>query len=189
MRKTRYLLDGEEEKLLEHLPPSDSRDLVIILLDTGARYNEACKLTWDSIAKDLSTINLYRSKVQNEGLIFTTERVKQVLLRRKNNGSVYVFPSRCGTKPRGYSARIISDAIELAGLNAYHLVERYGKFTPHSFRHTFASRLVQGGVSLYAVSKLLGHTDIQMTQRYAHLAPNAEAKQAAEILNERSEYV
>ncbi len=186
VRKTRYLLDGEEEDLFEHLPPSDSRDLVILLLDTGARINEVCSLTWDSVAADLTTINFYRTKVQNEGLIFTTDRVKEVLSRRKTNGSIYVFPSRCGTKPRGYSTRTICDAIELAGLNAYHKVERYGKFTPHSFRHTFASRLVQGGVSLYAVSKLLGHSDIQMTQRYAHLVPNEEAQQAADLLTRRA---
>ena len=44
--------------------------------------------------------------------------------------------------------------------------------TIHDLGHTFASHLAMKGVDLYTIAKLLGHSDIKMTQRYAHLAPD-----------------
>jgi site-specific recombinase XerD len=52
----------------------------------------------------------------------------------------------------------------------------------HTLRHTFASRLVKEGTDLYAVSKLLGHKSIKMTERYSHLAPSKLGK-VVSILN------
>ena len=51
----------------------------------------------------------------------------------------------------------------------------------HDLRHTYASMLINSGVSLYEVQTLLGHSSMQMTQRYAHLEPN--------LLHQRTEIV
>lgn len=189
--KTRYLLDGEEERLLAELEPTDSKtqdqyDLVLFLLDTGARYTEIASIPWTAI--NGQSVNLLHRKVGQEGTLTLTDRCRAMLDRRwRTHGNYkFVFPSDTKSDaPRGYSTKGIRHAIERAGLNEEHLVERYGRFTVHSLRHTFASRLVQAGMSLYAVSQLLGHSDISMTQRYAHLAPSQVSQQAADILNKR----
>ena len=78
----------------------------------------------------------------------------------------------------------IKKAIDRAGLNDPGVVnEKGGKVTIDSLRHTFASRLVQNGVSLAKVSKLLGHSPIATTEIYAHLAPNEASEEAMKVLN------
>ena len=49
----------------------------------------------------------------------------------------------------------------------------FDNFRLHDLRHTFATRLAQAGVDIFKISKLLGHKDIKMTQRYAHHCPDS----------------
>ena len=51
----------------------------------------------------------------------------------------------------------------------------------HSLRHTFASWLVQRGTPLYTVAELMGHTTLEMTKRYSHLAPDSLRKAALSL--------
>ena len=57
----------------------------------------------------------------------------------------------------------------------------------HDLRHTFATRLAHRGIDLYKISKLLGHCDIHMTQRYAHHCPES-LREGIEVL-EKVDYV
>jgi site-specific recombinase XerD len=62
-------------------------------------------------------------------------------------------------------------------------LEMDSEFVIHSLRHTCASRLVIAGIDLYVVKEWLGHSSIQITERYAHLNP-AKLVQAVEVLEE-----
>lgn len=78
---------------------------------------------------------------------------------KRSADSPYVFPSEPPDK-------LFTKVCQQAGVD---------DFTWHCLRYTFASRLVMAGVDIRTVAKLMGHKTIQMTMRYAHLAPEHEA--------------
>lgn len=63
-------------------------------------------------------------------------------------------------------------------------LENDAEFILHALRHTCASRLVNKGIDLYVVRDWLGHSSIQVTERYAHLAPNKLAHAASVLEDE-----
>lgn len=193
--RLRYLSIDEERRLLAELDPfrqsnglaapelrsgrrlkelQANYDLVVMLLDTGARYNEIATLKWDQIDLETQSIRLWRSKVANESVIFMTRRVEDILTRRfAEKTNRYVFSNSKG-KPRGYSVIAIRKAIRRAGLT---------DCTIHTLRHTHATRLIQNGLSIYEVKAVLGHTDIRTTMRYAHLEQVAITSKARDMIN------
>ena len=155
----------------------DNQDLVVILLDTGARLNEVQRLEWKQVDLEKRQIHLWRPKVKNESVLFMTDRVYHIFRRRydERRSDEWVFMDESGSKPRHNHKRSMRKAFDRAGLEDCSL---------HTLRHTFASRLVQAGVSLYKVSQLLGHTEIRTTQIYAHLSPENAASEAVSVLNQ-----
>jgi len=94
-------------------------------------------------------------------------------LRQKNHlKSPFVFCGSDGT--RFYDVRrSFTTACRKAGVEGFRF---------HDLRHTFASQLVMNGVGLKAVQELLGHSDLKMTMRYAHLS-QAHLQEAVAVLN------
>ena len=156
-KMVRYLTIEEEKRLLRELDPKrqanglpkndlyarkrirwmqDNLDLVTMLIDTGARYSEIANIAWKQIDLPNLAIRLWRSKVQNESVIFMTDRVAAILQRRQKLAQgEFVFSNKAG-KARGYSPIAIIKAIKRAGLE---------DCTIHTLRHTHATRLVQNG--------------------------------------------
>ena len=107
------LAELDPKRTQKGLPPIDRRnkamrgfledayDLVVTLLDTGARYGELAKIEWKQIDLDRCEIHLWRPKVKNESVLFMTNRVHDILARRKIGASTqYVFTNKAG-EPQG----------------------------------------------------------------------------------------
>jgi len=90
----------------------------------------------------------------------------------RNQGSEYIFPSPFSGHPFASLFYPWDRIRRRAAL---------GDIRLHDLRHSFASFLVNEGVSLYVVQGLLGHSQVRMTQRYAHLAPQT-LLDAAEVV-------
>ena len=160
-------LSGEEEQRLrsqlsndfpEHLPAFE------IALNTGMRSSEQYQLTWDCVDFERSVLTVVRSKngEMRHIPINSAAMAAFELLFARSSGSGRVFLGQPTGAPLRQPRYWFERAVQQAGVES---------FTWHCLRHTFASRLVMAGVDLRTVQQLLGHKTIQMTVRYAHLAP------------------
>ena len=161
--RIRWLTLDEEKLLMEYLDfswTSDYLDYYVVAVDTGLRTGEMLRLEKKDII-NFNKIIVWISKSNKSRDLDLTPRAKKVLLKRtrklKDNELIFSFPK---TKLR-YRFDLMRKAIpELFDVH------------PHVMRHTFCSRLIQLGIPIANVQKLMGHVNILTTMRYAHLAPN-----------------
>ena len=161
--RDRWLTDEEEQKLLQFCP-SFLRELVVFALNTGMRLGEIISLEWKGVDLFRRTVTILHSKnglkkvIPMNDPVFSLLKEKSKVRLIKNE---WVFPNSVGglwdkTKIDKIFRRIL-------------LKTEIEDFRFHDLRHTFATRLVQSGVDLYKIQKLLGHKSPLMTQRYSHL--------------------
>lgn len=146
---------------------------------TGMRVGEIVSLRWQDVDLDRKVIRVERSsggstKNRKVRYVPVNSRLREVLraLNERKNGEL-VFPCENGRMRsidfRGEMRR----AAEKAGLR---------KIRMHDLRHTFASNFVIKGGNIISLQKILGHSTINMTLRYSHLAPDFMASEI-ELLN------
>lgn len=152
------------EKYCDHLQP-----LVLLALNTGLRRGELFALLWKDVdlkAKWLKVTGAHAKNGQTRRIPLNIEAVEVLSTWQSiasEAGDVpQVFPGVGGEKLTtiNTSWRTLRKAAGLAD------------FRFHDLRHHFASRLVQSGIDLNTVRELLGHADISMVLRYAHLSPD-----------------
>lgn len=166
-----YLSEAELILILNKTDDELLKDIFTTAFYTGMRLNEILNMKWNWIDFNQNIITVknsedFKTKNKRERIIPIHQKVKSILQGH--------FP--LGNQPKSYLIFYRKTGIRLNGefiSKQFKKAVRTAIFSEdihfHSLRHSFASALVQRGISLYAVKELLGHENIKTTQIYSHL--------------------
>jgi integrase/recombinase XerD len=145
------------------------RALILLLLDSGVRASELCALRIEHLDKNNSRIKVF-GKGSKERIIRIGRRTGKAIWRY-----LATRPDLLPTDPL-----FVADQTATRPLSRYslhHLIKRIGRRAgitpdahPHRFRHTFAITFLRNGGDVYSLQALLGHSTLEMVQRYLKLA-------------------
>ncbi|MDR3627630.1 MAG: tyrosine-type recombinase/integrase [Ignavibacteriaceae bacterium] len=160
------------------------KDIILFSFYTGARLGEAINITWQDIDLTERNIHIGRNcftKSRKERTVPICNPLYEILTRRKTETKIieldaaYVFKQKDGDR---YKPDFVSKSFCRARRKA-----KLGEGIHfHTCRHSFASNLVQKGVSIYTVKELLGHSSVVMTEIYSHLQTE-DLRKAVNLLN------
>jgi integrase len=169
----RFLSQAEALRLqreLDRLGNTPIANAIRFLLYTGSRKRETLDAEWRSIDFERKTWRIQITKSGKPRTVYLTDHAMRILAGARayqsqhsaeNDPSRWIFANPLTGKPYGCIYYTWNAVRCRAGLADVRL---------HDLRHSFASTLVNAGVSLYEVQHLLGHAKSTTTQRYAHLA-------------------
>ena len=173
----------ENPNNLDRLPDHTTRALVVVIIETGLRANDACALVFNPIVNDSSgwpCLRYYNTKMATECLIPLSAagadaiRAQQHQLRQRwPDGPAVLFPA-AHSNPDGDRAFNYTTLRQrfVRWQHTIGLHDETGQavtVTAHQFRHTLGTRMINKGVPQHVVQRLLGHASPQMTARYATL--------------------
>jgi len=173
----------ESDQALSRLADTTTRNLVVVLIETGLRLSDACLLAFDCVVVDSAgwpCLRYLNSKVATECLVPLSERAATTIAAQQTHvrsrfpaGSPLLFPRERanpdGTRP--YVTTTLSARLR-AWCHDIDLRDQMGHpltVTAHRFRHTLGTRMINQGVPIHIVQHYLGHATPQMTNVYAHL--------------------
>lgn len=162
--KERYLTQEEAQTLYRAVQKSDNKMLPYIipmLILTGARKREVLDAKWTEFDLERKQWRISVTKAGKPRYVPLSDGVLQMLASMPHDDCPWIFPNPKTHKPYVSIFCSWNTARKLAGMADVRI---------HDLRHSFASFLVNAGRSLYEVQKILGHTQIKTTQRYAHLS-------------------
>jgi site-specific recombinase XerD len=144
------------------------------MLRCGLRISEVCRLTWTRVDLSQGTLLICDGKGQVDRTAYLSPDLEQALrLWQMRRGEYhYIFassqfqtsPIHCKTV-----SRMMAKYLEQAGIIRH--------YTPHSLRHTFATQMLNAGVTLEVLKELMGHRSLQMTLCYAQLYETTKRQQ------------
>lgn len=170
-QKFRFFTEAEYNQLLEETKKINQEfyEMVLFTLRTGVRVGELKALMWEDIDFKNKKVTIKRSIVN--GIIgspksnkirkipLTNDTVEMLNAKKRVSADFYIFNHEKSRFSLNRSLKRACKNLEL----------KVGGW--HDLRHTFASKLSNNGVALQVIQALLGHSDLKMTQRYAHLEP------------------
>lgn len=159
------VLTGEEERLYLLAASQPLRDVATLMIETGARPEEVCRLKRDNInlEQGYAAVPFGKTKAARRKLPLTA-RASDVLERRlKDAKGEYLFAGGRGGDAEGKPIVKLNNAHTGARTRA-----NLKPFRLYDLRHTFATRAAEAGVDLVTLAAMLGHSRIQMVLRYAH---------------------
>ena len=134
-----------------------------MLLLTGARVSEVLSAEWANVDLDRQSWLIPMSKTGKARHVPLSQQAIEVIRQiKRKEGARYLFPSR--TDPKGHLSSI-KHAWQTARREA-----KLGDLRVHDLRHSAASFMINSGVDLFAVGRVLGHANHASTMRYSHLA-------------------
>lgn len=167
--RTRFLSEEEAQRLIdsasEHLKP-----ILMIALNTGMRLGEILSVQWEHVHIDRVIepyIEITKSKNNKKRFVPLNEDMVGLLQSLRNNNSQFVFLGIHGV-PLKSVRKPFEGALKRAGISDFRF---------HDLRHTFASHYVMNGGDLLALKEILGHSNMKMVERYAHLAAAHKLRQ------------
>ena len=169
--RQRYLTKDEARLLLNALRNKSEQlwQISLLSLSTGMRAGEIFHLKKEHINLETRTIRIVDSKNGKNRSVFLPDSACQMLYGSHLKYGQLIFPNSNG-QPYTSVSRIFTKTVKDLNLNDG-LSDPRDYVVFHTLRHTYASWLIEKDQPLFVVSKLLGHSSLSMTQRYAHLSP------------------
>ncbi len=165
---------SEIKSIIEKTENLQHKLIIIFLYYAGLRLNEVRNIKWENIDFDRKTIQLKIAKGEHQRTIFLHKKIIENLNKFKVPRENLIFESNRGRK---YSEetiqKIVKQSARKAGIKK--------RVTPHTLRHSFATHLLEAGCDIRNIQKLLGHSNIQTTQVYTHIA-NKDIKNLSNLL-------
>lgn len=178
----KFLTTDEIEKILNNVKietPAGFRNRVILelLWATGMRVSELSNLNFGDLNIEENEIRVF-GKGAKERIVLISDRAKQYLVQYINTARKLLAPgydigevnenSPLFINSTGF--RLQNKTIRNAINEVVEKIELPKKVTPHVFRHSFATHLIENGADLRVVQELLGHAGISNTQIYTHIS-------------------
>lgn len=163
----RAIEPNDVKKLIRTIKMPRDRAMFLLMLRTGMRIGEMLRSKLSDINLKEQKVLIYESLKNNEGrVVYFCNDAKTALkkwIKERDPQKFFLFYSQGNNKfSYGGANMMFKKYLEKAGLSQK-------KYTLHCVRHTFASELLNAGMSLESLQKLLGHSDIETTRRYARL--------------------